>query len=317
VSVVVQEPGIVEATPTPSKGGVLWKTIRERKSAALGAFILLVLVLGAVLAPWIAPYGLHEQVGPPFGAPSWSHPFGLDDGGIDMLTLLLWATRISIVVGLAATFVAMVIGGTVGVAAGYFGGVTDGVLMRITDFFLVIPDVPLMIVVAAIWGPSLFHIIIVIGILLWTSTARVIRAQVLSVRQRVYVKRARALGAGHLRIVGRHVLPQIAPLLIANTVLTIAVAIFDETALAFLGLGDPSRISLGKMIENAFQRAAISAGAWWAIVLPGIVIVLLILGCTLMGQALEDTLNPRLRVAHIGARTFRLRPLVGRGAEAL
>ena len=317
MSVVVQEPGIVEATPTPSKGGLLWKTIRERKSAALGVFILLVLVLGAVLAPWIAPYGLHEQVGPPFGAPSWSHPFGLDDGGIDMLTLLLWATRISIVVGLAATFVAMVIGGTVGVVAGYFGGVTDGVLMRITDFFLVIPDVPLMIVVAAIWGPSLFHIIIVIGILLWTSTARVIRAQVLSVRQRVYVKRARALGAGHLRIVGRHVLPQIAPLLIANTVLTIAVAIFDETALAFLGLGDPSRISLGKMIENAFQRAAISAGAWWAIVLPGIVIVLLILGCTLMGQALEDTLNPRLRVAHIGARTFRLRPLVGRGAEAL
>ena len=141
--------------------------------------------------------------------------------------------------------------------------------MRITDYFLVIPDVPLMIVVAAIWGPSLFHIVIVIGILLWTSTARVIRAQVKSVRERVYVKRARSLGAGHPRIVVRHVLPQVAPLLIANTVLTIAVAIFDETALAFLGLGDPSRISLGKVIENAFQRAAISSGAWWAIVPPG------------------------------------------------
>jgi peptide/nickel transport system permease protein len=189
--------------------------------------------------------------------------------------------------------------------------------MRITDYFLVIPDVPLMIVIAAIWGPSLSHIVIVIGILLWTTTARIIRAQVLSVRQRVYVKRARALGASHARIITRHVLPQVAPLLIANTVLTIAVAIFDETALAFLGLGDPSRISLGKMIENAFERAAISSGAWWAIVLPGIVIVLLILGCTLMGQALEDTLNPRLKVAHIGARTFRLRPLVGRGREAI
>jgi peptide/nickel transport system permease protein len=106
-------------------------------------------------------------------------------------------------------------------------------------------------------------------------------------------------------------------LLIANTVLTIAVAIFDETALAFLGLGDPARISLGKMIENAFERAAISSGAWWAIVLPGIVVVLLILGCTLLGQALEDTLNPRLKVAHIGAKTFRLRPLVGRGRAAL
>jgi peptide/nickel transport system permease protein len=189
--------------------------------------------------------------------------------------------------------------------------------MRITDYFLVIPDVPLMIVVAAIWGPSLSHIVIVIGILLWTSTARVIRAQVKSVRERVYVKRARSLGAGHLRIVWRHVLPQVAPLLIANTVLTIAVAIFDETALSFLGLGDPSRISLGKMIENAFQRAAISSGAWWAIVPPGLLVALIILGCSLVGGAIEDALNPRLRVAHLSARTFRLRPLVGRGSEAL
>ncbi len=318
MSVVIQEPGLSEPAPVPpERGGFLWKTLRRRKSAAVGAAILVLLVLGAVLAPWIAPYGLHEQVGPPFGRPSADHPLGLDDGGIDMVTLLLWATRISLVVGLAATFVAMVIGGTIGITAGYFGGKTDGVLMRITDFFLVIPELPLMIVVAAIWGPSLFHIIIVIGILLWTSTARVVRAQVKSVRERVYVKRARALGAGNTRIVYRHVLPQIAPLLIANTVLTMAVAIFDETALAFLGLGDPTQISLGKMIENAFQRAAISADAWWAIVLPGIVIVLLILGCTLMGQALEDGLNPRLRVAHIGARTFRLRPLVGRSTDAL
>ena len=216
-------------------------------------------VVCAVLAPWIAPYDPHEQVGPVFGHPSWSHPLGLDDGGIDMLSLLMWGCRISLVVGFAATFVSMVIGGTIGVAAGYFGGRTDNVLMRITDYFLVIPDVPLMIVVAAIWGPSLFHIVIVIGILLWTSTARVIRAQVKSVRERVYVKRARALGAGHTRIVVRHVLPQVAPLLIANTVLTIAVAIFDETALAFLGLGDPNSVSLGKIIENAFQRSAISA----------------------------------------------------------
>jgi len=172
-------------------------------------------------------------------------------------------------------------------------------------------------VVAAIWGPSLFHIVIVIGILLWTSTARVIRAQVKSVRERVYVQRARSLGAGHGRIVLRHVLPQVAPLLIANTVLTIAVAIFDETALSFLGLGDPSRISLGKIIENAFQRAAISSGAWWAIVPPGILVAVIILSCSLVGGALEDALNPRLRVAHLSARTFRLRPLVGRGSESL
>jgi peptide/nickel transport system permease protein len=252
-----------------------------------------------------------------FGRPSGSHPLGLDDGGIDMVTLLIWGTRISLVVGFAATAVSILIGGTIGILAGYFGGRIDTILMRITDYFLVIPDVPLMIVVAAIWGPSLSHIVIVIGLLLWTSTARVLRAQVKSVRERTYVQRARALGAGHARIVLRHVLPQVAPLLIANTVLTIAVAIFDETALSFLGLGDPSRISLGKVIENAFERAAISAGAWWAIVPPGALVALIILSCSLIGGALEDALNPRLRVAHLGARTFRLRPLVGRPSSTL
>ncbi|HZT85483.1 MAG TPA: ABC transporter permease [Gaiellaceae bacterium] len=305
------------AEATSTRRGFLLRTLRNRPAAVVGAVILVVVALVAVLAPWIAPYGLHTQVGPVFGAPSWRHPFGLDDGGIDMVTLLMWGARVSLVVGFAATFVSMAIGGAVGVAAGYFGGWVDTLLMRITDYFLVVPDVPLMIVVAAIWGPSLFHIIVVIGILLWTSTARVIRAQVKSVRERVYVKRTRAFGAGHTRIVLQHVLPQVAPLLIANTVLTVAVAIFDETALSFLGLGDPSTTSLGKLIENAFQRTAISSGAWWAIVWPGVLVTLIILGCSLLGGALEDALNPRLRVAHLSARTFRLRPLVGRGEDAV
>jgi peptide/nickel transport system permease protein len=318
VSVVLQEPAAFDETvPVRSRRGIVWETVKRRPSAAVGALLLVLVILGAVLAPVLAPYDLHKQVGPVFGHPSWSHPLGLDDGGIDMVTLLMWGARISLVVGFAATFVSMVIGGTIGVAAGYFGGKVDTVLMRITDYFLVIPDVPLMIIVAAIWGPSLFHIVIVIGILLWTSTARVIRAQVKSVRERVYVKRARSLGASHTRVVLRHVLPQVAPLLIANTVLTIAVAIFDETALSFLGLGDPSRISLGKVIENAFQRAAISTGAWWAIVPPGALVAVIILACSLLGGAIEDALNPRLRVAHLSARSFRLRPLVGRGPDAI
>jgi peptide/nickel transport system permease protein len=306
---------LIEAptAPVSTRRGFLLRTLRHQPGAVVGITMLLVIALAAVLAPWIAPYGQHTQVGPVFGHPSWKHPLGLDDGGIDMVTLLMWGARISLVVGFAATAVSMLIGGTVGVLAGYFGGKVDTILMRITDYFLVIPDVPLMIVVAAIWGPSLFHIVIVIGILLWTSTARVLRAQVKSVRERVYVKRARALGAGHARVVVRHVLPQVAPLLIANTVLTVAVAIFDETALSFLGLGDPSRTSLGKVIENAFERAAISSGAWWAIVPPGALVALIILGCSLVGGSLEDALNPRLRVAHLSARTFRLRPLVGRG----
>lgn len=318
MSVVLQEPGLLaDVEPARSRAGILWDVVRSSPSAALGLFVLGVFVVLAVLAPWIAPYGLHEQVGPVYGEPSWSHPLGLDDGGVDMVTLLMWGARISLVVGFAATLVSIVIGGTVGLLAGYFGGKTDTLLMRITDYFLAIPDVPLMIVVAAIWGPSLFHIIVVIGVLLWTGTARVVRAQVKSIRERVYVKRARSLGAGHVRIIVRHVLPQIAPLLIANTVLTIAVAVFDETALSFLGLGDPSRISLGKVIENAFQRTAISSGAWWAIVPPGAAVALLILACSLIGRALEDALNPRLRVAHLSAKGFRLRPLVGRDKDAV
>jgi peptide/nickel transport system permease protein len=317
VSALLNEPTTVAEVRRRSLLGTVWDVVRQRPSAAVGAILLGTFVLIALFAPALAPYGVHEQVGPVYAPPSAEHWLGLDDGGIDMVSLLIYGGRISLVVGFAAAVVATVIGGGVGIVAGYFGGATDGILMRITDCFLVIPEVPLMIVVATIWGPSLSHIIIVIGILLWTSTARIVRAQVKSVRERVYVKRARSLGAGNSRLILRHVLPQIAPLLIANVVLTVAVAIFDETTLAFLGLSDPSAVSWGSIIQHGFERTAISNGAWWAIVPPGICVALVIMGCYLLGQAIEDALNPRLKVAHLSVKGFRLRPLVGRGSEAL
>ena len=298
----------LDAPVTRRPSGLLVQILRERRAAAVGAAILAAAIVVAVAAPLLAPYGLHERVGDVFEPPSSRHWLGLDDGGVDMVTLLIWGLRISLVVGFAATLVSMLLGGAVGVLAGYFGGATDSALMRVTDYFIVIPDVPLMIVIAAIWGPSLFHIIVVIGVLLWAGTARIVRAQVKSVRERVYVKRARALGAGHARTLLRHVLPQVAPLLVANTVLTVAVAIFDETFLSFLGLGDPSSVSLGKIIESAFERSAISAGAWWAIVPPGVEVALLVLACSLLGQAMEDALNPRLKVAYLSVRHFRVLP---------
>jgi peptide/nickel transport system permease protein len=294
--------------PSPRRGG-FWRNILRQHRAIAGIAIVGFFIVIALLAPYISPYDERTQVGPPFEPPSTAHWLGLDDGGVDMLTLMMWGARISLVVGFAAAAVAMLIGGTVGILAGYFGGKTDIVLMRITDYFIVIPDVPLMLVVAAIWGRSLKNIILIIGIIYWTTTARLIRAQMKSLRERVYVKRARALGAGHSRIVFKHLLPQVAPLLVANTVLTVAIAIFAETAIAFLGLGDPSLISWGKLIENAFSGNAISVGAWWAIVPPGIAVAVVILGCTILGQALEDALNPRLRVGHLSVRKFRLRPL--------
>ncbi|HZB85567.1 MAG TPA: ABC transporter permease [Gaiellaceae bacterium] len=310
---LTREPGDFEEPRRRRR--LVWSVIRTQPQATIGALVLLAFVIVAVLAPYIAPYGETERVGDVFEPPSSEHWLGLDDAGIDMLTLMLHGTRVSLIVGFAAALVAMLIGGTIGFLAGYFGGKTDVGLMRLTDYFIVIPDIPLMLVVAAIWGRSLTNIILIIGVIYWTTTARVVRAQVKSVRERVYVKRARALGAGHGRVLWKHVVPQVAPLLVAITVLSIAVAIFAETAIAFLGLGDPTLISWGKLIENAFSRSAISVDAWWAVVPPGLAVVVVVLACTMLGRALEDSLNPRLRVGHLSVRHFRLRSLPGTEAR--
>lgn len=285
-------------------------------SATVALAMLGVVVLAAALAGRLSPYGLHEVVGTPFQEPSSSHWLGLDDGGIDVFTMLLHGARISLLVGFAAALVFAVIGGLVGLTAGYFGGAVDGVLMRITDFFLVIPDVPLMIVAAAIWGPSLPHIIVVVGLLLWTRTARVVRAQALSLRERGYILRVHQMGAGHARILLRHVLPNLAPLIVANTVLTIATGVFAEAALAFLGLGEPGAVSWGSMIENAFQRSAMSVGAWWAVLPPGICIALVVLLCSVVGRSVEDSLaGSRDRSTFLGPRSFTVQGLLSGGSR--
>jgi peptide/nickel transport system permease protein len=303
-----------EGQGQPSHRSGFFRTVlRERKAAVVGLAIIVFFVVLSI----IAPYSVTEPSCAVYAPPSAQHWLGCDDGGIDMLSLLMVGGRISMIVGFAATLVAMIIGGGVGILSGYFGGWTDISLMRVTDYLLVIPDLVLMIVIADLWGASLFHVIIVIGILEWTSTARIIRAQVMSVRERAYVKRTRGMGAGNFRIVWRHILPQVGPLLIANTVLTIAIAIYLETALAFLGLEDPTAVTWGTILEHAFERTAISSGAWWAIVPVGFAIAAVIVGCFLFGQAVEDALNPRLKVAHLALRPWRMRPLVGRGPDAL
>ena len=299
------------------RAGLIRQAITERKAAALGLGIILFFVVLALAAPLIAPYSTTARTCAVFAPPSASHWLGCDDGGIDVFSEIISGGRISLVIGFAATLIAMLIGGGVGIASGYFGRWLDITLMRITDYLLVIPDLAFAMVIADVWGPSLSHVIAVIAILEWATTARIIRAQVMSVKERVYIKRARSIGASHARIISRHILPQVGPLLMANTVLTVAVAIYLETALAFLGLEDPTTTTWGTILEHAFNRSAVSAGAWWAIVPDGIVITLLIMGCFLLGQAIEDALNPRLKVAHLSARRWALRPLAGRGPDAI
>lgn len=309
------EPPLLQPTSPRSRW---WRdAIRGNASALVGLVIFSAIVLSAVFAPVLAPTELGEKVGPRFGPPSGSWPLGLDDAGQNMVTLLLYSTRTTLVVGFGATLLAMLIGTVVGITAGYVGRRTDGALMRFTDFFLVIPEVPLMMIIAAVWGAGTGKLILVIGIILWTWTARVIRAQTKSVRERVYVKRARSLGASDWHTVTRHVFPQVAPLLVVNTVLTFAVAVFDETALSFLGLGDPNRPSLGRMIELASKANAVTNQAWWAIFWPGVVVTLIILSLTLMGTALENALNPRLRVSHLSRKHFRLARNLNTDREAV
>jgi peptide/nickel transport system permease protein len=306
---LVDAPVPEEAAKRP---GIVREVLLGQRVAVIGLAILIFFTLVAIFAPWLEPYSTTKQVGPVYAPPSSQHLLGLDDGGIDMLSEVIAGARVSMLVGFSAAAVAMLIGGGIGLLSGYFGGKTDITLMRITDYFLVIPDVPLMIVAAAVFGRSLLNIIIIIGVIYWTSTARLIRAQVKSVRERVYVKRARALGGGHSRLLWKHITPQVAPLLVANTVLTIAIAVFAETYIAFLGLGDPSTISWGRLIQNSLTGGAVFHKAWWAIIPPGLCVTIVILAATMMGQAMEDALNPRLRVGHLSVRRFRLRPLAGR-----
>jgi peptide/nickel transport system permease protein len=283
----------------------LWAILRANRSSLVGLGVLIVLTCTALLAPIVAPYNPNTIVGPAFAPPSASHLLGLDDGGHDVLSLLIWGLRVSLYVGFGATAISVVLGAGIGLLAGYAGGFVDVLLMRFTDFILVIPTLPLMIVVADIWSPSLLHLVIVIGVISWTMTAIVVRAQTRTARQRTFVRRSAAFGASHRRIIGVHILPQVLPLIIANAVLLVGYAIFTETALAFLGLGDPTQVSLGTMIEFAFLRSATSVGAWWAIAPPGALVAVIVVATSLVGRAIEDGLNPRIASAHLAARTFR------------
>ena len=300
-------------SPIEVRPGLIRSKVLRQPQTIAGLTVLALFVLVAALSPVLAQ-DPKAQVGPVFQAPSSGHPLGTDGGGADMTSLLIAGTRVSLMVGFAAAVVSALIGGSIGLASGFFGGKIDTILMRFTDYVIVIPDVPLMIVAAALFGRSLTNIILIIGVIYWTTTARLVRAQVKSVRERVYVKRARALGAGNARLIGKHVLPQVAPLLIANTVLLVAYAIFAETFITFLGLGDPSLISWGRLIENAFTDDALLNEAWWAIVPPGVCVALVVLGCTMVGQSMEDALNPRLSVGHLSVRRFGLRPVPRREA---
>jgi peptide/nickel transport system permease protein len=275
-----------------------WTEFRRHRSGLVGVCVLAAFVSLALLAPLIADAdGLEasQATGGVLEPPSGEFWLGTDERGRSILTLLIWGARISLLVGLLATLISMVIGTTMGLASGFFEGWPARVLFRVTEWFLVIPFIPLAIVLASVLGRSLLNIVIVIGVTGWAGTALLIRSQTLSIKERPYLERAKALGAGRWHQMSRHILPNVMPMVFANTTLTVALAILAETTLSFLGLGDPTRISWGSMLESAFSVGAMTTGAWWYIVPPGVCVVLVVLSFTLVGQALEEIFNPRLR----------------------
>jgi peptide/nickel transport system permease protein len=247
------------------------KQFMRKPMGVVGALMLFVVIVIAIFAPWLSPYDPQErvQVTPDdiLAPPDAEHLLGRDDAGKDVLSQLIYGARVSLIVGFTASFMSMFIGTTVGLTAGYYGGRIGNLLMRFVDFLMVIPDLPLMLVIIAVMG-------------------------------RQFVLRARAIGAGGGRIILRHILPQVLPLIIAQAVLDISVSILAESSLAFLGLGDPTLVSWGMMLNFAFERA-ISRQAWWFLLPPGLAIVWISLSLVLIGNTLDQIVNPRLRTHHL------------------
>jgi peptide/nickel transport system permease protein len=266
---------------------------------------LLVLVAFAVLS-LSAPLYIHpadldvtKVNGPLLAPPSHQYWLGTDLPGRSVALLTIWGSRASLAIGIIATVLTMILGALIGLLAGHYGGIVSRLLMTLTDWFITLPSLPLAISLAAILGQGATSITIAIAATSWPATARLVRAQTLAVEARPFIERARALGAGNLQIIARQVLPNVMPLVLVSSTLTIAGAILSEATLSFLGLGDPTEVTWGTMIQQATNDGAITRGAWWYILPPGIAIVIVVLGFTMTGRAVEHILNPRM----VGARS--------------
>ena len=266
-------------------------------TAIAGVAILGVFTVAALTAPLYihsSDLDVTQATGGQLAPPTRHYPLGTDQPGRSVLLLLIWGARASLAIGVIATLLAVVLGSAIGLLAGHYQRWLGRGLMHLTDWFIAVPSLPLAISLAAVLGQGATSITIAIAITSWTATARLIRAQTLAVEARPFIERARALGAGNVQIMVRHVLPNVAPLILVSTTLTVAGAILAETTLTFLGLGNPTEVSWGTMINEAYTGSAVSRGAWWYLLPPGIAIVVVVRGFTMTGRAIEHILDPRM-----------------------
>jgi len=272
-----------------------WTIYKKSRMGMVGVSLVLGFIIIAFVAPWFAPYHPRALVGTPFLPPTNEHLLGTDQVGRDIYSELLWGTRVSLMVGLLASAFAVAIGTAIGLLSGYYRGLLDSVLMRITDLFITLPVLPFILILAALLGRNIGNIIVVIAITGWTGTARMVRSQTLSIKERPYVEAARSIGARDSHVMIRHILPNVFPLVFANAIIGIVDAILAESGLSFLGLGDPSQPSWGMILHYANEAGALATGRWWFIIPPGICIMLVTIGFAFSSYSLDQILNPRLR----------------------
>lgn len=273
-----------------------WGLLSESVMGKIGLAIVLAITLMGVLAPYLAPFPYDQWSDQMNSPPSIEHPLGTNNYGQDLLSRIIWGSQISLIVGFTAAALSVGIGTLVGMVSGYYGGAPDTVLMRITDAFLSMPTLPLMLIFAALFGKGLLNIIIALSILGWTGTARMVRSQTLSLKERPITEAAKAIGASDTHILAHHILPNVLPLILANMVLGIVNAVLGEAGLSFLGFGVPfGPPSWGIILYWARIRGALLNNYWWWIIPPGLLIMLLVLGFAFLSHALDQVLNPRLR----------------------
>lgn len=275
---------------------IVGKRLKRNKLAMLGLVIILLMVIAAVFAPFLTPYGRDAtNLSNSNQPPSSEHLLGTDSLGRDMLTRLLYGARISLTVGFVATSLRMLIGVFLGGIAGYYGGRIDGVIMRVADIFSCLPFLPIAITFVAVLGPSIYNVMIVLALLGWPGVARIVRAEILTLREREFMEAATALGIGDFKQIVSHLLPNTMASIIVSATIGIAGAILTESSLSFLGLGvSPPIPTWGNMLTDA-QSQYVLQHRWWQWVPPGIAIFLAVMSLNLLGDGLRDALDPRLK----------------------
>lgn len=261
-------------------------------SSRLALSLVLAMVILALGADYIAPYDPLSAIFPPFLPPCREHPFGTDDLGRDVFSRTIHGTRVSLLVGFTSAVMAIAIGLLVGLLSGYFGGPIDGILMRITDTFQVIPRLVLATVMVAFFGASIWNVIFVLGILSWPRTARTVRSLVLTIKEQAFVEAARAIGLRDFDIIFRHVVPNVASTVAVLVGYEMASAILIEAGLSFLGLGDPNLVSWGKIIHEGQKYFRLG---WWMPLFPGLFLSMLVVSVNAVADSLSFYLNPKLR----------------------